>query len=255
VSSTSNTGNVHLPASTYQPQYKLVAEKIIELITTSGLKLNDRLPTEQALATQMGVSRGVVREAIKSLMAMGIVGARKGFGLYVTVQPENGVQLVVEQTMTVDPDTIVALFTFRCEQEMLTTRIATQYITVTEFRELERIVIQNRQEADAGQIEPFLNSDAAFHLSIARATRNPFFLDTIKNVIKLQRWATRLVNGRSPGSMLTSAEQHEAIFQAIKNGDSDAAAQAARVHIEAVLEAYRQEAKRLLFGDEVPKGQ
>ena len=67
---TNATGN-HLPASTYQPRYKLVAERIIDLITTSGLKPNDRLPTEQALATQMGVSRGVVREAIKSLKKTG----------------------------------------------------------------------------------------------------------------------------------------------------------------------------------------
>lgn len=246
-----NTASNLLQASTYQPRYKLVAERIIELITTSDLKPNDRLPTEQALATQMGVSRGVVREAIKSLMAIGLVGARKGFGLYVMALPEKGVRLVVEQTMIVDPYTIVALFAFRCEQEMLTARLATQRLTVSELRELEQIIIQNRQSADAGQWEPFLESDIAFHLTIAQATHNPFFLDTIRNVMHLQGWATRLVTGRSPGSMLTAAEQHEAIFLAIKNGQPEEAAQAAKTHIESVLEAYRLEAKRLLVGDDV----
>ncbi|BCL77676.1 GntR family transcriptional regulator [Ktedonobacteria bacterium brp13] len=245
-----NSTGVHASASTYQPQYKVIAEKIIELITTLGLKPNDRLSTEQELATQMGVSRGVVREAIKSLMTMGIVGARRGFGLYVTAQPESGIQLVIEQTMIVEPENIVALFAFRSEQEMITARLATQSLAVSELRELERILIQNKENAAAGLWEPFLESDRAFHVAVAQATHNPFFLETIKNVLKLQSWALKLVIGRSPGSMLASAEEHEAIFLAIKNGDPEEAARAAKAHVESVVEAYRQEAKRLILGDE-----
>lgn len=235
-------------AGTYQPRYKLIAEKIIELIVTTGLRPGERLPTEQALATQMGVSRGVVREAIKSLMAVGVVGARRGAGLYVTTLPEKGLQPGDGPAIVVDPDTIGALFAFRGEQEMLTARLAAEHLTVAELRELEHIVARNREYADTNQREPFLTSDVAFHLAIAQATHNPFFLATIKNILQLQSWALRLALGRAPGSLLVSAEQHEAIFRALKHGESAEAAQAAKIHVETVLAAYRQEATRLLLG-------
>ncbi len=68
---------------TYRPQYETTAERIIEYITTAALKPGDRLPTEQKLGEQLGVSRSVIREAVKYLSATGLIGVRRGFGLYV----------------------------------------------------------------------------------------------------------------------------------------------------------------------------
>src|SRR6266568_1625751 len=124
--------------STYRPQYEIVAEKIVEFISNAGLQPGDRLPTEQKLGEQLGVSRGIVREAIKSLTATGLVAARKGVGVYVAGKPHLIAMPTLHLSMTVDPEHIQALFNFRCMQEMLTARLATERITLAELRDLER---------------------------------------------------------------------------------------------------------------------
>src|SRR5882762_8004748 len=66
--------HTHLPAR--------VANLITQEIQAGRLKLGDQLPTEQALATSLGVSRNVVREAIARLRSEGIVQSRQGVGAF-----------------------------------------------------------------------------------------------------------------------------------------------------------------------------
>jgi GntR family transcriptional repressor for pyruvate dehydrogenase complex len=236
----------------YRPQYEIVSQKIVEFINEAGLKPGDRLPTEQGLGEQFGVSRNIVREAIKFLTATGLVAARKGVGVYVAGKPRLIASPTINLSMHVDPEHIQALFDFRCMQEMLTARLATEQLTLVELRELEKIVATNHRYAKAGEWEPFLESDDDFHRTIAQATHNPFFVETVSSVLQLQRWAIRVVTGGAPGSMIIAAEQHEAIFDAIKNGQPEAAAQAVKAHVETVVANYRQEARRRLLTNETP---
>jgi GntR family transcriptional repressor for pyruvate dehydrogenase complex len=236
----------------YRPQYEIVSEKIVEFINQAGLKPGDRLPTEQGLGEQFGVSRNIVREAIKFLTATGLVAARKGVGVYVAGKPRLIASPAINLSMQVDPEHIQALFDFRCMQEMLTARLATEQITLVELRELEKIVALNQRCAQAGEWEPFLASDDDFHRTVAQAAHNPFFVETISSVLQLQRWAIKIVTGGAPGSMVIAAEQHQAIFDAIKDGQPEAAAQAVKTHIETVLANYRQEARRRLLNHEIP---
>jgi DNA-binding FadR family transcriptional regulator len=111
-----------------------------------------------------------VREAIKYLTATGLVAARKGVGVYVAGMPRLIASPAINLSMQVDPEHIQALFDFRCMQEMLTARIATEQITLVELRELERIVATNYRYAKAGEWEPFHFSPATT-ISIARLPR------------------------------------------------------------------------------------
>ncbi len=234
----------------YRPQYEIVSEKIVEYINQAGLKRGDRLPTEQGLGEQLGVSRNIVREAIKYLTATGLVAARKGVGVYVAGMPRLIASPAINLSMQVDPEHIQALFDFRCMQEMLTTKLATEQITLVELRELEKIVALNRHAAETGEWEPFLSSDDDFHRTIAQAAHNPFLVETVSSVLHLQRWAIKIMTGGAPGSMIASVEQHEAIYNAIKDGQPEVAAQAVKTHIETVLANYRQEARRRLLTTE-----
>jgi DNA-binding GntR family transcriptional regulator len=157
----------------------------------------------------------------------------------------------IHLSMTVDPEHIQSLFDFRCMQEMLTVRLATERITLAELRDLDKILATNRQYAEAEEWSLFLESDDNFHLSIARATHNPFLVETIANILYLQRWAVRVMTGGAPGSLLTSVKQHEAIFNAIKDGQPTEATQLIKTHVESVLAAYRQEERRRLMADDI----
>ena len=234
-------------SSTYRPQYEIAAEKIVEFISATALKPGDRLPTEQKLGEHLGMSRGIVREAIKSLAASGLVTVRKGAGLYVAGDPHLPTGTVAHPAMTIDPEHMQAFFEFRCMQEMLTARVATEQMTLVALRELEKILLDNRQHAENEHWKLFLASDDAFHSAIARATQNPFLIETVANILRVQRWGLRIITDETRELALNLVEQHEAIFQAMKTGEASEAAQLMKTHIETALASYRREMLRRLL--------
>ncbi len=233
----------------YRPGYETVARKIIDYINGANLQPGDRMPTEQSLGEQLGVSRAMVREAIKILTASGHVRTRRGSGIYVGDGSRPFATASIDLSMPIDPEHVRAFFEFRSLQERMTVQLATERITMVELRALEKLVVLNRQLAEAGEWEPFLENDAAFHHGIARATHNPFLMETIVTVIRLQASILKMIGGRS-GILLTAAEQHEAIFHAIKEGQSDVAVQAMTTHVDTVLHAYQQDVRRRLLLDD-----
>jgi DNA-binding FadR family transcriptional regulator len=237
----------------YQPQYELIAEKIAYMILQSHLKSGDRLPTEQQLGEQFGVSRSIVREAIKVLTATGLVNVRKGVGIYVTREQHPLAKHVLNLAMLADPQEIDALFAFRSLQEVMTTRLAIEQITLAEMRTLEEIIQRNLRSAEQEDWDTYLESDAAFHRGIALATHNPYFVETITNVLTLQESAIRLLRKYLPNTLRASAQQHLVVFECIKCGDAEGAAQNMKQHIDTVLAAYQQEVRvriaRDLLGD------
>jgi DNA-binding FadR family transcriptional regulator len=232
----------------YRPQYERIAELIVEYIGTHHLHAGDRLPTEQEFAEQFGVSRTIVRDAIKMLTPSGLVRPRRGSGIFVGEETSLSANSSLNLARLVPPERVAELFEFRCVQEMQTARLAAQRVSVAELRALEQSLAANRAAAAAEDWDTFLRSDDEFHHGIALAAHNVFFVETVDSIMRLQRWAIRVLTGGAPGSLQMSVEQHTAIFHAIRDGSPDRAAEAARVHVESVFAAYQQEARRRLLG-------
>jgi DNA-binding FadR family transcriptional regulator len=236
----------------YRPQYEIIAEKIAQLIIQSHFQPGDRLPTEQQLGEQFGVSRNIVREAIKVLTATGLVGVRKGVGIYVAKEAHPIMRQVADLSILADPQQMDSFFTFRCMQEMMTARLATQQITLAELRQLERIVQENQQGASEGDWDRYLFTDNAFHHTIAEATHNNYFTKIIDSMLGGQAQALVLLKDRLPNTMCASAEQHRLIFEHIKHGNAEAAVNVMKQHIDTILATYHQEIRARIIGDLLP---
>lgn len=232
----------------YRPQYERIAELIVEYVGKHQLHAGDRLPTEQEFAEQFGVSRTIVRDAIKMLTPSGLVRPRRGSGIFVGELTSLSANTTQNLASLVPPERVAELFEFRCVQEMQTARLAAQRVSVAELRAIEQSLAANREAAAQENWDIFLRSDDEFHHGIALAAHNVFFVETVDSIMRLQRWAIRVLTGGAPGSLQTSVEQHAAIFHAIREGNPDRAADAARTHVESVLAAYQQEARRRLLG-------
>ncbi len=232
----------------YRPQYERIAELIVEYIDKHQLHAGDRLPTEQEFADQFSVSRTIVRDAIKMLTPSGVVRTRRGSGIFVGEAMSLSSSTLLNLATLVPPERIGELFDFRCVQEMHTARLAAQHVSVAELRAIEQSLAANRQAAAAEDWDTFLRSDDEFHRGIALAAHNAFFVETVASIMRLQRWAIKILTGGAPGSMQASVEQHTAIFQAIRDGHPERASDAARAHVESVFAAYQQEARRRLTG-------
>lgn len=234
-----------------RPRYEIAAARIVELITTAGLKAGDRLPTERALSEQLGVSRTVVREAVKVLAATGIVRTHQGSGLYVHNDPQSFKTAAIDISMSVDPKDINSLFEFRLMLELQTAYLAAERITPKELLALQDIVENNRVYAEAQNFDLFHETDTAFHMTIAESTRNPFLVSAIATVHRLQNWAVQIVAGGTPGSMQFAAEEHHTILVAIRSGQPEQAREAMRTHIQTVMTSYEQAVRRRLLQEDI----
>lgn len=238
-------------SSVYRPQYERIAELVAEYIAEQRLRPGDRLPTEQEFAEQFGVSRTIVRDAIKMLTPSGLVRTRRGSGIFVGEEEQQSPQFSrMHLASPTAPERINELFEFRAFQEMQTARLAARHVTVAELRTIEHFLSMNKEAAKSEDRETFLRSDDEFHRSIAIASHNAFFVEAVTSILQLQRWAVNILTGGAPGSSLLAVEQHTRLFEAIQDGKPEEAAEAARVHVESVLNAYQREARRRLMGDE-----
>ena len=235
----------------YRPQYERITELIVEFIAEQRLRPGDRLPTEQEFAERFGVSRTIVRDAIKMLTPSGLVRPRRGSGIFVGEEEQHPPQISrLHLASPAAPERISDLFEFRRFQEMQTASLAAQHITVAELRTVEHFLSINKEAAKSEDRETFLRSDDEFHRSIAVASHNVFFVEAVTSILQLQRWAVNILTGGAPGSSLLAVEQHTRLFEAIRDGKPDQAAEAARVHVESVYTAYQREARRRLIGED-----
>jgi GntR family transcriptional regulator, transcriptional repressor for pyruvate dehydrogenase complex len=234
----------------YRPRYELVAEQILRLIADLRLQPGDRMPTENGLAARLGTSRTVVREAVKILSAIGRVRAQKGRGLYVADDDGMlGSSRWEGFFLPTDLDHVYKLFEFRRVQETAAGRLAATRATPVELRAIEAAAETCRQGHVTGQAALFDRGDDDFHLGIAAASHNPFLVAAVREARRLQRQSSTIgLHGTVGGHAEEAVGEHAAIYQAIRDGDGEAAARAAAVHLDNTLEDYRREIQRRVFG-------
>lgn len=194
-------------------------------------------PIEADLCSQFGVSRSVLREAVKMLTSKGLLRARPRQGTW--VQPEEFWNLMdpdvlrwlLDRKFSID---LLADFTeVRLAIEPKAAAFAAQRATDDQkaaiAAALERMRAAERGEDDA------LGSDIAFHVAILEASNNRFFMQLRDLVETALRISIRLTN-QYKGVALASVADHTAIYQAIHQGDSDAAEAKSKALIEEAYE-------------------
>ncbi|GGU78146.1 FadR/GntR family transcriptional regulator [Lentzea flava] len=240
----------YAPPASYRPGYELVAERILQLIGELELRPGDRMPTENDLAGRMGTSRTVVREAVKILSALGRVRAHKGRGLYVADDEGMlGSPRWGGFFLPTDLDHVYMLFEFRRVQETAAARQAATRATPAELRAIEVAAELCRKGHVTGQAALFDQGDDDFHLAVAATSHNQFLVASVREARRLQRQSTIIgLNGAVGEHTAEAVQEHAAIYRAIRDGDEDAAAAAAAVHVDRTLEDYRREIQRRVFG-------
>ncbi|MBC7145040.1 MAG: GntR family transcriptional regulator [Thioclava marina] len=192
--------------------YTLILEAIDEGIYRPG----DRL-VESELAERFGVSRTPVREALQRLETQQML-ARDGRSLIVA---------------SLDHNQLAELYVVRAELEALAARLAAKHAAPEEVR-----VLQNMIDEDRGQLEDpeaLSRANRRFHHQIHLASHNRYLvqqLDLVHRSMALLATTSLAVKGRGTAAL----DEHQAIVDAIRDGDGEAAAQALRAHISRAFE-------------------
>jgi len=206
-----------------------IVAAIADLIMARVWKPGDRIPPEKELAARFHVGRSTIREAVKSLVILGVIEARAGDGSYIrggTSDLLSGAfqwgMMLTEQNLG-DLVDIRILIEVECAGQAAAARKPDIGATLTQ--------LTGQMSEVWNQPKEFMRLDNYFHETIAAATDNPLYLSLSKTIQSLVGvWYPQTFQlDRTKAATL---DEHFAIAAAIQANDEQAARQAMRQHIE-----------------------
>ncbi len=214
-----------------------IAERLLEAILSGQFKEGDPLPSERDLGEQFGVSRTVVREAIRSLTTKGVVEVRSGRG--VRVVRLDTAPVTEAMSLLLRGSTDITFFKVHEVRTMLETHfaaLAAQRASDAEIAELDTIV--DRMEEVTDDIEATSELDVEFHRAIAKSAQNELYL-VLLNSIGTMLLQTRLATLAIPHRPEKVINEHRRIIEAIKRHDPALARAQMEDHLANVEDAWR----------------
>jgi GntR family transcriptional repressor for pyruvate dehydrogenase complex len=211
--------------------YERLVDKILDLISSGKWKPGYRLPPERELSEAFGVSRTVVREAIKALEARGVVESTTGGGVSVQLADYNMVSRSLQTYMQLSSrvDFEIRLNEVRRVLEVEMVALAASRITPEQRTQLRQICRQMRDQNNTAK--QMAELDFRLHLTLAESTQNDLFKVLLAPLISQLREQIILTWEDFPRPVEDVFDQHEAIVAAVESGDAEAARQAMTKHL------------------------
>lgn len=222
----------------------LVADSLRRLIALGGLSPGERLPSERQLAETLHVGRDSIRAAMRALSNEALVETRLGRrgGTFVTDHPVQRQRLSAE--ILASHREITASYEFRRTVEPAAARLAAQRADPEEIRHIVAIA-----DESAWSVRSWRAVDSRFHMAVAEASGNPFFVDAIHRtrtaffgwydaIYSRVPWDTLPIQDRDIGYF------HRPIAEAIARRDPELAGN----HMSAALEWSERDLIDLLDG-------
>ena len=174
------------------------------MIRSGKWKVGDRIPAEAELARAFSVSHNTIREALQSLIHMGMLEAHPGDGTYVMASDRFAVAVSNRLKESELP-------------QILEARLAAVKRTDEDLKELE-----NALEDCHGRVRQGIEDDMLFHAAVARATHNPVLSELYNVVIRhVQENLEKLLQEKQYDS--GAMKLHDDLLAAIRNQEADEA--------------------------------
>ena len=205
-----------------------LAGHLTDLIVDGTLAPAQPLPTERELARQFSVSVGVVREAIRSLAAIGLVEVRHGVGTFINTRERWNTATPMLLLVRSEPNSVLDVHDLRVPLEMAAVEWAAKRATAADLAGVAATLESMRE--GLRQPEEFIAADLAFHLALARATHNRILLAVLQPLIEpLQECMLR--GFRIPVAAPRALAEHEQIAAAVAGRSVRLARDAMRRHL------------------------
>jgi DNA-binding FadR family transcriptional regulator len=223
-------------ALTHIPRTSLVDTVIAQLrvqIMGGQWRRNERIPTEEQLTVLLGVGRNTVREAVRALVHIGMLEVRQGDGTYVISDRDPSAAL-----RQIDSATLRDQLEVRRAVEVEAARLAALRRTDADLAAMRQSLDARGSWSDEASLAEFVERDARFHLSVVEASHNTALMELYRYFwSSIQSTIARTEQGHDLPEPTLAA--HEAIYEAILEGDANAAATAAYQLLSPAIHALR----------------
>ena len=218
-----------------------VADLLLRSITRRGLQPGDKLPSERELAEQFGVSRTVVREAVRALVAKGVIDARTGSGLRVAAVAAAAVSESIALYLRGGTLEYPKVHEVRKLLEVEISALAAERSDDAHLRQLEEVCAE--MEVVIGEdIERASRLDLEFHRAIAKATANELYLLLLDSIGEALLEVRR--GNLQTGAGDETLHAHRAILAAIRARDPEGARRAMATHLDQVDRHWEEHQKQ-----------
>lgn len=207
-----------------------VVAEILQKISSGALSEGSQLPSEAVLCDQFGVSRSVIREAVRALSGKGFLISSQGSSTVVAPKVQWNVLDPEFLRTTSGLEFSTHLQEARSLLEPAMVRLAAERITPEQLKELRRIYEATEKTTDA---EGHSRLDLAFHSLIAESTRNPVVVSLHGTLAGLGHRA-RMVISEVPGAIARANFWHKQVLEALEAYDAAAAGASMELHLRQV---------------------
>lgn len=229
-----------LPVSKLRPAYQQVADQLRDVILTGSLAAGDRLPTEAELATNFGVSRSTIREALRVLASQGLILTLRGTtgGTFVARVQAEQVSQYLETSIGLmtgsEEVTVAEMLEARELLEVPAARLAAERREQQHIDSLRTALAREKQSRGRGvKFQEHRN----FHTVITEAAGNGLLVMMTEPVFRVLQ--NRFLNPAVPQEFWAVVDSdHEEIIAAIESGDGAASARAMHEHLQRLRPAY-----------------
>lgn len=214
------------------PDAQELARRLEEEIARYDLQAGWRLPSEESLAQMHGVSRGTIRTAIAILRDKGRVSSRRGGGTFVSGSEADAVAGALRgYAASTEPERafeellkLRVLIEGECARELATRRRKEATLRLQEsFQAMKRTL-----DSPAG----FAKADFEFHRTLVNESGNGIFRSIMFALAGIFEDYAKHSHTVVADRRLRVLAEHEAILEAIQQGDADAAGQLAAAHVQ-----------------------
>jgi DNA-binding FadR family transcriptional regulator len=203
--------------------YESVQRELLRVVVSGSVQIGDKLPSEKAMADALGVSRPVVREALGSLRALGLIESRTGRGSFVISTTPSSLPKRLSMLELLEARSLI---------EIPTVRLAAHRRPAKHVAAMAAAVGSMEATTDGGIWEVL---DGEFHAALARASENRVLVDLSHRVHRdfLREMGISL---RSDSRIGLANTEHREICNAVLAGNVEAAARAMEIHLQSILE-------------------
>jgi GntR family transcriptional repressor for pyruvate dehydrogenase complex len=209
-----------------------VARHLLELVNREKLRPGDRVPSEVQIGRDLQVSRGSVREAYRTLAALGVLEIESGRRPRLRPIDPKVLGQVFDYALNTVQITVAHVSETRRAIELQTAQLAARYATEAQRSELRALVAQMRSAGSDHARR--VASDSAIHTLIAEASGNPLN-SLLLNALRTPMEASSRIHfhdNRHESEVIRLIDAHDAVVERICAGDSVGAVSAMSYHFD-----------------------
>jgi len=220
-----------------------VARYLISYIRTNQLKSGATVPSEVRVSSDLGVSRGIVREAFRALKMAGVLDISNGRSPKVGRLNDEGIGQILQHALSTEQATIEQVLDLRAAIEIRGAELAALHRSTKHMTAILKEVAHMQTAMDSES--RFIEADTRFHEAIAQATGNPLF-GVVGGALRGSLTASiraGLRNRTTRRQLDQIVATHERIAEAICDQDAAQARKYMTIHFQEALLSFRSRSK------------